>query len=155
DYGTRSDKMAKQQYQSYYGPTYYSFTKGKIHYVMLDNVHYQGSGHSYSAYLSEDQFQWLEQDLSRIPHETTVVVTMHIPSQYKPHRTSSVSQVLQNADALYHLLTPYKAHLFSGHTHIQEHFVIHEKLIEHNHASVSGIFWQTPMCADGTPPGYL
>ena len=34
------DQTASDVYKSYYGPTYYSFNKGEVHYVVLDNILY-------------------------------------------------------------------------------------------------------------------
>ncbi|MBP7558706.1 MAG: metallophosphoesterase, partial [Chitinophagaceae bacterium] len=38
DYGARSDEGSQQSFREAFGPEYYSFNKGRIHYVVLDNV---------------------------------------------------------------------------------------------------------------------
>lgn len=150
----RSDETSRQTYNEHYGPDYYSFNRGKIHYIILSNVFYTSRGYLYIGYLSEQKLEWLEQDLALVPEGSTVVVSFHMPTQTKEYIKDSVTSTLQNRDQFYRLLNPYNAHIFSGHTHTNDNFIIGDNLYEHNHAAICGIFWQGPDCSDGTPPGY-
>ncbi|WP_166785202.1 calcineurin-like phosphoesterase C-terminal domain-containing protein [Sphingobacterium psychroaquaticum] len=152
--GTRSHETASVLFQANFGPTYYSFNRGKIHYVVLDDVFYLGKGASYVGYLSEEVLAWLEQDLKFVSPGSTVVVALHIPTSTVSFRKNDAQQVLQNAAALYAILADYRVHIISGHTHLHDHHHPAPNIWEHTQASVSGIFWQGPECADGTPPGY-
>lgn len=38
DLNVRSNEHARTTYKSYYGPTYYSFNRGNVHYVVLDDI---------------------------------------------------------------------------------------------------------------------
>jgi len=155
----RSDHFSKTTFKNDFGPVYYSFNRGKIHYVVLDDCFYNGNSYYYIGYLYEQQLNWLEQDLALIPEGSSVVVSLHIPT-YSPYARKgeyakeSMTRVLQNRRALYDLLKPYKAHIFSGHEHRNENFAISENLYEHNHAAMCGLFWDAPWCSDGTPRGY-
>ena len=37
-----NDLKADTVYKRHYGPTYYSYNRGKVHYVVLDDVEYRG-----------------------------------------------------------------------------------------------------------------
>ena len=53
----KQDSVADDSFTATFGPTYYSFNIGAIHYVVLDNVMYTGSGGSkaYNCGLTTDQ----------------------------------------------------------------------------------------------------
>ncbi|WP_270089933.1 calcineurin-like phosphoesterase family protein [Sphingobacterium sp. SYP-B4668] len=154
-FGTRSNIQADLAFQKYFGPNYYAFNRGKIHYVVLDNVFYLGRAQEYISYLPEEQLAWLEQDLKQVSPGSTVVLMLHIPTTNKAFRKSEGQQVLKNSAFLYDLLQPYQVHIISGHTHLQDHHRPAPHIWEHTQSSISGIFWQGPDCADGTPPGYM
>ncbi len=156
----RSDNYAKELYKSHFGPTYYSFNRGgKIHYIVLDDVFYAGNSFYYIGYLYERQFNWLQQDLALVAEGSTVVVAMHIPSysveaRHGEYAKEPPTKVLQNRQSLYKILKPYNAHIFSGHEHQNENYIIADNIFEHNHAALCGLFWQAPWCHDGTASGY-
>jgi len=80
------DVFARETFRSIYGPTYYSFDQGEVHFVVLDNVRWkipdpktgkpQGG---YSGGLGERQLQWLRADLAHVAKDRLVVLFMHIP----------------------------------------------------------------------------
>jgi hypothetical protein len=151
----RSNDLSKDTFKKTFGPDYYSFNRGKIHYIALDNPFYVGRTYWYIAYLPEQQLTWLKQDLANVPAGSTVVVFLHIPTSTHGTQTDEkMLDVLQNRQYLHELLKPFNAHIFSGHTHYNDNFVINEHLYEHVHASVCGEFWQALQCSDGTPQGY-
>ncbi|MDQ4139893.1 MAG: metallophosphoesterase, partial [Bacteroidota bacterium] len=122
DYTARSDDQSQQKFKSLFGPTYYSFNKGKIHYVVLDDVFFLGAGHRYIGYLTGDQLNWLEQDLKFVTPGSTVVVSLHIPTNNRSQKRNNTKEepiggVVSNREHLYKLLQPFKTHILSGHTH--------------------------------------
>ena len=158
-YNDRSNEGASSVYESHFGPEYYSFNRGEIHYVVLNDVFYIGRDYFYIGYLSEKQLSWLEKDLSFVEKGKTVVVTMHIPSvlnnqDLQQFSYSNISESLTNKNALYNILKPYKAHIISGHMHLSNNMVISPQLFEHNISSVCGAWWQGCFAEDGTPKGY-
>ena len=159
DLDMRSNKNSKKTYQEYFGPTYYSFNRGKVHYVVLDDVFSIGKGYGYIGYLEEQQLQWLVQDLAQVSKGTTVIISMHIPTysvgaRKQDYGSEEINKVLQNRQALYKILAPYNAHILSGHEHYHENYPIGDRLFEHVQSALSGIFWQAPYNSDGTPVGY-
>lgn len=159
DYNGRSNDRASLTFQKWFGPDYYSFNRGKIHYVVLNDVFYLGREYFYIGYLPERQLEWLSRDLSHLAPGTTVVVALHIPT-YRPGENfktvdySRLAHSLVNNTALYQILQPFKVHIVSGHNHTAAKYLIAENLKEHNVAALSGSWWQSSVCPDGTPAGY-
>jgi len=155
DLGVRSDELSSSTFNNHFGPTYYSWNRGEVHYVVLDDVFYIGS--KYIGYLSEEQLAWLEQDLSHVEKGKTVVVSLHIPSytgavtRYPDRDT--IGGTVSNREHLYRLLEGYNAHLLSGHTHFNDNMIMGH-VYEHCHGTVCGAWWSGPICHDGTPSGY-
>lgn len=159
DLDIRSNQGSKRTFEAHYGPRYYSFNRGKVHYVVLDDVFSTGRAGGYIGYLDEQQLQWLEQDLARIAHGSLVIVSLHIPTYSVAARNGEygkedIKKALQNRQALYRILAPFRVHILAAHEHYQENFVLQDNLHEHVHAAMSGIFWQAPYNSDGTPLGY-
>ncbi len=158
DYDARTDDGSQGTFKKHFGPTYYSFNRGRIHYVVLDNVFFIGTGHKYIGYISEAQLSWLEKDLAHVPPGSTIVLSVHIPTNNgvktrTKAKEESLGGVTSNREALYALLKNYKVHIMSGHTHFNENWE-KDNIMEHNHGTVCGAWWSGPICGDGTPNGY-
>lgn len=143
-------------YMQRYGPTYYSFDRGDIHYVVLDDVDWTGDG--YQGHISETQLDWLRSDLERIEAGRVVVIVTHIPIFSTLYRRRggqrlSPAQSVDNRAELYDILGPYRVHILSAHMHENEH-VFEGGVHEHVHGAVCGAWWTGPICQDGTPNGY-
>ena len=89
DLGVRTNDYAKESFKSHFGPTYYSFDRGRVHYVVLDDNFYIARSYLYVGYLEERQLRWLEQDLATVPAGRTVVVCLHIPTWSRAARGTS------------------------------------------------------------------
>lgn len=157
DFGVRSDAGTAQTFKGHFGPTYYSWNRGEIHHVVLDDVFYLGVGTKYIGYISEEQLAWLEQDLSLVEKGKTVVLSLHIPTytgavQRYPDR-DTLGGTVSNREHLYRLLEGYNAHILSGHTHFNDNMIMGH-VYEHCHGTVCGAWWSGPICFDGTPSGY-
>ncbi len=155
----RSHETSFNSYEQMYGPHYYSFNVGNVHYIMLNDNFFIGRDYFYIGYLTENQLKWMERDLSYVPEGSTVVVTIHIPSTLSMNDRKSFSYekagvTMSNHKALHTLLDSYKAHIISGHTHTNHNVLIKDNLYEHVTAALSGAWWQGGLCTDGTPKGY-
>jgi hypothetical protein len=158
DLDARTDDFSSATFKKAFGPSYYSFNRGDVHYVVLDDVFFLGTSKKYIGYIPEHQFAWLEQDLAHVKPGSTVVVSLHIPVNTGAQRRNKLSEepiggVVSNRKELYRILKPYKAHIMSGHTHFNEK-VFEGDIIEHVHGTVCGAWWTGPICYDGTPNGY-
>lgn len=159
DYNGRSDELSIKSYTDHFGPAYYSFNVGNIHYITLKDVFYYGFSYRYIGYIDETQLKWLEQDLSGVKKGSTVIVTMHIPTMFgeddgADSYGSLISNSLMNKDALYKILAPYNVHLLAGHSHTQWNKQVAPRILEHVHAAASGAWWQGDVSVDGSPKGY-
>lgn len=156
DFEGRTDEASTATFSRHFGPRYYSFDRGAVHYVVLDDVLWHGTG--YVGYLERDQLAWLEADLARVEPGRPVIVALHIPALGTDHIRNAgprpgISNTVNNRESLVRLLEPYQAHLLSGHTHENDHnWVL--GLHEHVSGTVCGAWWSGPICADGTPNGY-
>ncbi|MBK0378736.1 calcineurin-like phosphoesterase C-terminal domain-containing protein [Mucilaginibacter sp. SD-g] len=158
DLDARTDDYSARTFKDNYGPTYYSFNRGNVHYICLDDVFFIGTAKRYIGYLTENQLQWLEQDLANVKHGSTLVVSLHIPTFTGVQRRNKLKEeeiggVVANREQLYKLLAPYNVHFMSGHTHMNEKWE-KDNMIEHVHGTVCGAWWTGPICTDGTPEGY-
>ena len=69
--------FGRAMYHRYFGPDYYSFTRGGVHFIGLNSVDISGT--SYYGQVDSVQLAWLEHDLSHIPKTMPVVTFNHIP----------------------------------------------------------------------------
>ena len=144
DYRLGGDETSDKTFKEIYGPTYYSFNRGKAHYVVLDDVRYSGKDRSYDGYIVENQLEWLRKDLQHVAKDSLLIIALHIP----------VHNSVKNNGELYAILEGYSnVHIMSGHTHYNLN-VVKNGIYEHNHGTVCGAWWTGPICADGTPRGY-
>ena len=157
DFGVRSDAWTGSTFKGHFGPTYYSWNRGEIHYVVLDDVFYLGAGTKYIGHLPEEQLAWLEQDLSFVEKGRTVVISLHIPTYTgaitRYPKNDPLGGTVSNREYLYRMLEGYQAHILSGHTHFNDN-MIQGNIYEHCHGTVCGAWWSGPICHDGTPSGY-
>ena len=160
----------KSLYEEILGPRYYSFDRGRIHFVVLDtlgidDLWYYGS-------LEDDELAWLRKDLAHVPAGLTVVTAGHVPfrtgvitSEYEtegPGRTlitvkgaTFYRHVVRNVPALAEILKAYRWTLaLQGHMHVGERLHLYEGGITRYHtapavdhapgdASPSGLFVYT------------
>lgn len=167
----QNDQEAVERYIENVGPTDYSFDRGKVHFVVMDNIVYTGTdgfGESmtctYDAGYSSSQISWLEKDLEKVENkaEKMVIISGHIP--FRAGSNSGGSNV--NKDKGYNdvltLLTQFKeAHIFIGHTHYPENYYHTsyktkngKPIMEHVHGAACGGWWTSHIGVDGSPNGY-
>ncbi|MGZ0655291.1 calcineurin-like phosphoesterase C-terminal domain-containing protein [Coraliomargarita sp. W4R53] len=165
----RVDKDSDETFHRFYGPNYYSFNYGAVHFVVLDNVDWHGNTGSsgrrrpYRAGIDPDQLTFVENDLALVPDEKLVVLMMHIPIY---------NLVEQDKQKLFRLMEK-RSHILSmsGHTHMHSHHFLGEDdgwqgQEPHHHivnGAVSGSWWKGAKdgrgiphatMRDGTPNGY-
>ncbi len=157
DQDALSDEGSTSTFSRHFGPTYYSFDRGAVHYVVLDDVFWHGAG--YLGYLDARQLAWLEADLAHVEPGRPVIVCLHIPVLGSGHLREGrdrpeLGVSVANRQALYRLLEPFEAHILTGHTHENDHG-FESGVHEHVAGTVCGAWWSGPICFDGAPNGYL
>lgn len=137
DLDAKDDLHSLDTFKREWGPTYYSFDIGEVHFVILDNVNYPcnpednkdgrhefcdnpDTDPSYNGIIPVRQMEWLTNDLAQTDEDKLVVVSMHIPPVTYVSDDSSKHQT-DNVEELYDLLEGRNALLLSGHTHTIEH----------------------------------
>lgn len=66
-------KYGEELYESIYGPVYYSFDVGNVHYVVTPML----EGDYHPGYTQEDVCRWLRNDLALIPKGTPIIFFNH------------------------------------------------------------------------------
>lgn len=166
NYDAVEDKYADESFEATYGPAYYSFDYGDVHFVVLDDVMWKGvnekgEGLGYSAGLGPKQVEFLRNDMAQTPKNQLVVLMMHIP----------ITQIAEKQEVYDILSQRPNTFSISGHTHYQEHRFAtaadgwkgkepHHHLVN---ATVCGDWWQGAKdevgiphatMRDGAPNGY-
>src|SRR6056297_2927165 len=81
DYTGADDMSARGPYLKDFGPSYYAFSYGPAHFIVLDNIEYvtEGDDHYYQTGLGEYQMEFLRNELSRIDEDQLLFIMAHIP----------------------------------------------------------------------------
>lgn len=139
----------------YFGPEYYSFNVGNVHYVVLNDVFWFGD---YMGYIDYRQLNWLKKDLSFIEEGRRLVIFSHIPFYTRQHLNEgrnwpSRNVIVTNRELVYDLVSGYETTFISGHMHESDYFNEGKNEI-HVTGAVCGAWWTADVCSDGTPNGY-
>ena len=139
DFDATSDDHSADSWRHLYGPTYFSFDIGQVHFVVLDNVVYPCVAEdvnedddrarcgnpeepAYNGRVTDRQMTWLENNLAHVPDDRLIVLLHHIPfvsfidSNTGRHQTDNVNDI-------YALIGDRPALSLSGHTHTLEQLV--------------------------------
>ena len=141
----------KTLYELTLGPRYYSFNRGRIHFILLDTLGIDDLW--YYGLLEDDELSWLRKDLDHVAPGTTVVTAGHVP--FKTARFSEeyvadglartmmtvkgvtfYRHVVRNLPALAEILKPYRWTLaLQGHTHVGERLRLYDGAITRFHTA--------------------
>ena len=165
NFDARSRKFANETFEATYGPSYYSYDYGQVHFIVLDNIDWlpatPGQRGRYVGRLGKKQLEWVKQDLGMIPESQMVVLFMHIPIVG-----------MEDCQELYRMIEkrPYCIS-FSAHMHQHQHIFLGKEQgwqgdKPHHHVvnvTVSGSWWggvksekgiPHATMSDGAPNGY-
>ncbi|WP_295937098.1 calcineurin-like phosphoesterase C-terminal domain-containing protein [uncultured Alistipes sp.] len=144
NYTVEHDIAAQRNFELAFGPVNYSFNRGSVHVVAMDNIIFPNHN-DYSLGFRDDQVEWLKQDLSYVSKDKMVILCTHIPMR---NGTS------QNVNEVIALLKSFaEVHIMTGHTHYAENNVYADHY-EHVHGAACGAWWNSTINTDGTPNGY-
>ena len=175
------DRYSLETFKRFFGPTYYSFDYGRVHFVVIDDVDYLGSGSGdpesphprgrgrYEGRIGERQLSWLRNDLALVDPSRPVVVALHIP--LRAALTDAPSVQVEDREALFDALSGRDVLVLAGHMHVLEHHYFDAEdgfqgprpLHMQTLSTVSGSWWSGPFDErgipvseqrDGTPNGY-
>ena len=178
DWDAEDDAHSFDTFRREFGPEYYSFDIGNVHFVVLDDVRYPCNGvdahpfcdlsaePAYNGVIHDRQLAWLANDLANVPEHKLIVLNAHIPFVTFTDATAQKHQV-DNLDALYALIGDRPALGLSGHTHTVEQIMPGEYFEgwEENTGTgpaafhqivtgaVSGSWWSGDLNDQGVPHG--
>lgn len=149
-----NDLLASRRYEGLYGPLNYSFNRGKLHIVSMDDVfHGASASDDYVGGLHEWQYNWLKKDLSYVPRDWSVLLCNHIA--YKDKWNDGT--VDRYHDEVIALLSEFaSAAMIAGHSHnVNNRFAYNgRKVPEYIVGTTCGAWWHSMTCTDGAPNGY-
>lgn len=142
---------AQRAFEKVFGPINYSWNRGDVHIVCMRNMLWNTftDASNYKCGFSDEQYEWLRQDLSYVSKDKMVILCVHIPLVgYTGSSYPNVSNVIK-------LLKQFKeGHIMSGHTHYMRNEPTTLGVFEHVHAAVCGQWWYSNINGDGCPNGY-
>ena len=164
---TSSDRDALANFNSHFGPTDYSFNRGKVHIVVMDNVvctQTDNSSWDYDAGFSKSQFNWLKADLDAVENKEDKMLFLccHIPFRGGADSGGATMNTDKYYEETLALMRQFnEAHIMIGHTHYIQNY-IHEvymtkndlPVYEHIHGGACGGWWTSNICVSGAPNGY-
>lgn len=162
------DWAASADYREQWGPTYYSFNIGEIHYVVLDNIEFTNAEckNTFECNITTSVIKWLRKDLANVSKDTPIVVCMHAPLFYrpqcsKPNMPDPTKYRYNYGSQFYNSVKGFKdVRVFTGHAHTN-YTVSYLNMTEYNVGAIGGNLWWTgyfvngnSVCTDGSPGGY-
>ena len=161
DASAKNDVEGRRKFEEKLGPTYYSFNIGKLHFVVLDNLimklNSDGALKSYDQGLTDEIWQWLQNDLSYVDRSSTIMVAAHSPMFRKIDNSNRGAQYKNEYGALFAEFA--KAHIWTGHAHTSYNYNYSaasdwRAIEEHTVARSTGELWTNEYISGGTPRGY-
>lgn len=159
---------AFETFKREFGPPYYAFNYGKVHFVVLNSVVYPsplysnaGEKHIHGE-IGAAQMAWLANDLRHVPADHLIVLNMHIPLISFIDRAAP-SQQVANRQALYDLLEGRQVVALGGHTHTLEHYLAGDEeegwgqptpIDQIIVGAACGSWWAGDLDASGVPMAY-
>lgn len=143
---------AQRAFEGAFGPINYSFNRGDAHIVCMRDIIWNSTtdAANYSGGFTDEQVEWLRQDLALVPKTKMVILCVHIPI-VNCYSQSGVKTALS-------LMSQFtNSQIMSGHTHYMRNVYNNSNLsriYEHVHAAVCGQWWYSNLNGDGCPNGY-
>ena len=162
DKTAKTDVEGRRVFEEKLGPTYYSFNIGKLHFIVLDNLimnlNESGELKGYDVQgLTDEIWQWLQNDLSYVDRSTTLMVAAHSPMFKLINTHNRTAQYKEEYGDLFAKFA--KVHVWTGHTHSTYNYNYPASskwavIEEHTVARSTGELWTNEYLAAGTPRGY-
>jgi Icc protein len=126
-------------YRHYFGPDYYSFNYGGVHFIGLNSLEFEDLW--YFGRIDSVQLEWLKKDLATISSTTPVVTFQHVPfysggfsmmpfeedgparTIVREHGVMQYRHIISNAQDVFALMRNHNFPLaLAGHYHFQQKF---------------------------------
>ena len=164
-----SDQIRVQRaFEDVFGPINYSWNRGNVHIVHMRNVYFEEAGRftdagAHRLGFTDEQVEWLRQDLAAVPDGKMVILCVHIPIWGRHDDTVDGLYKYPNVMEVINLLkektgknNPNNRQIFSGHNHYNRHYYGKgtTNTPEHTVAAACGVWWSSNINGDGSPNGY-
>jgi len=153
----------QRPFEECFGPINYSFNRGDAHIVCMRDMQWDtntsAAGANTTTSFTDEQYEWVKQDLAIVPKDKMVILCVHVPIFNKGVKAPETNKHLQNV--LYLLDEFAEAHVLSGHLHYREcydHIANNtgHKVYEQSWSSVAVVAYGNGanINCDGAPTGY-
>ncbi len=144
--GSISDLQAQRNFETYMGPVNYSFDRGNVHIVVVDDVIHGGTTENECSIGFSDAVRaWLAADLALVPKTKAVILCMHGNIE---------------TDDIYSTLKGFASYrVICGHDHYVRNltnssYLPYYKIPVHVVGALNGVDWRGTICGGGEPMGY-
>ena len=147
----------QRHFEECFGPINFSFNRGDAHIVGMRNVQWDTNTHPggdrITQMFTDEQLEWLKQDLALVPKDKILFFCVHIPIYNRTGKNlQEALTLLDQFDEVY---------ILSGHLHFRN-FYDHKakgtghKAFEQVWSSMHGTGWgsKSNLSCDGAPSGY-
>ncbi|MBO4340441.1 MAG: calcineurin-like phosphoesterase C-terminal domain-containing protein [Bacteroidales bacterium] len=156
-------------YQTYVGPTRYSFDLGRIHYLVFNDILYdrKDSGDKYHYGIDRETLDWIKADLAYVPYDRTIVTCTHHNPFKTPNKSphGSHNAYSLNYQEYLDLFSQYWAvYAWNGHNHQNFYYNYEGKNTRHGAPNIQCISvaratgalrFNAPIASLGEPQGYM
>lgn len=133
----REDRYSDETFKRIYGPTTYAFQRGPVHFIVLNNVYWEGfdgfarngwpNRRQYFGHFRDWQLQFVRNYLKFVGKEERIAVCTHIPLVCLPHvneihRTRETKELLEILSSHPHTVS------FSGHHHYNTNYLLGKEM---------------------------
>jgi len=98
-------------YRRHFGASVYAFNAHNTHFMVLNNMQSKGR-YGYDTRFSDDELQFVKNDLELVPRNCLLIIAMHGPLQYTKNKERLLALLHDRPNVL----------VLSGHTHIVERY---------------------------------
>lgn len=154
-------EFGKLMFQKRIGKTYYSFTFKNVKVFVLDSIEELPEKGRYYGYISQEQLNWLKDELSKTDTTMVLIVSTHIPllTTFSQIRNGAMAAndrglVVENSKEIFDLFKRHNLKLvLQGHLHIYEDINIQNKIKFVTGGAVSARWWTGPN--EGLEEGFV
>ena len=153
--GSSQQIKAQRAFEEVFGPINYSWNRGDAHIINMRNIYFKDAEGAFSDAgnyvmgFTDEQYEWLKNDLQFVPLDKLIIFCVHIPVWNR-----SGSSYPNGANVI-NLLRRYpNLRILSGHNHYMRYRECYTNVKEHTLAAVCGAWWSSKTNGDGAPNGY-
>lgn len=154
-------EFGKKMYQNRIGKTYYSFTLKNIKVFILDSIEELPEKGRYYGFISQEQLNWLKDEVSKTDTSMTLIISTHIPllTTFSQIRNGAIATnerglVVENSKDVFEIFKKHNLRLvLQGHLHFFEDVNIQNKIRFITGGAVSSAWWTGPN--EGLEEGFV